>query len=161
MGGEYWPLGWYPVVAKTFTTGEQVLTSPKKIQIFPSTDVIDAASLVQFASNSGQNEVITHSARYQTLWTDKNLARKKLRLTSVNSRLAVNVVSLNGWDFLTKLIKFILVFASYSTSNAPKTIELCFPRASCSSHLPSILPSILDAFFLFGCCIVNHRPAAI
>jgi hypothetical protein len=70
-----------------------ILTSPKKIQFWPSTDVIDAASLVQIASNSSQDEVIMRSTCYQTLWTDKNLARnystkklvKKLALMSANS----------------------------------------------------------------------------
>ena len=38
-------------------------------------------------------------------------------------------------------------FTSYSTSNAPKTMELRFPRTFCLSHLPSILPSILDIYF--------------
>ena len=46
-----------------------------------------------------------------------------------------------------KLNKFILVFYLYSTSNAPKTMELCFPRASCLSHLPSILLSIQETNF--------------
>ena len=32
-------------------------------------------------------------------------------------------------------------------SNAPKTMELCFPRASRLSHLPSILPSVVAASF--------------
>jgi hypothetical protein len=47
----------------------------------------------------------------------------------------------------TKFIEFILVFTSYLTSNAPKTMELRFPRASHSFHLPSMLPSIATASF--------------
>ena len=57
---------------------------------------MNSTSLI--ASNSGQDEVITRSTHYQTLWTDKNLARnysttklvKKLALTSANSCEAVN-----------------------------------------------------------------------
>ena len=68
------------------------INSPKKIRFWPSTDIIDAASLEQIVSNSGQDEVITRSLHYQTLRMDKNSARnysatklvKKLMLTSIN-----------------------------------------------------------------------------
>ena len=60
-----------------------------------------------------------------------------------------HVVSLNGREkIFTKVNKFILVFTSYSMSNTPKTMELCFPHAFCLLHLPSILPSIMAACFL-------------
>ena len=70
----------------------QILTSQKKIRFWPSTDVIDAASLVQIASNIGQAEVITRSTCYQTLWMNINSVRnysttklvKKLALVSAN-----------------------------------------------------------------------------
>ena len=56
------------------------------IGFWPSTDVIDAANLAQIVSNSGQDEVIMRSMRYQTLRTDKNSARNystmKLKLLS-------------------------------------------------------------------------------
>ncbi len=59
----------------TQRTNRQILTSAKKTRFWSSTDVIDAASFVKIASNSGQAEVITSSMRYQTLWTGKNLAK--------------------------------------------------------------------------------------
>ena len=43
---------------------------------------------------------------------------------------------------IIKLNDLCYVFTSYSTSNNPKTMELCFPRASRLSHLPSILLSV-------------------
>ncbi len=45
-------------------------------------------------------------------------------------------------------------------SNAPKTMELHFPRASCLSHLPSILPSVAAASFwlVVAFKIINRRP---
>ena len=45
-------------------------------------------------------------------------------------------------------------------SNAPKTIELRFPRTSRSSHLPSILPSIAATSFwlVVAFKIINQRP---
>ena len=44
-------------------------------------------------------------------------------------------------------------------SNAPKTKELRFPRASRSSHLPSILTSIVAACFwlVIAFKIINRR----
>ncbi len=59
----------------TQRTNWQILTSGNKIQFWPSTHVINAASFVKIASNSWQAKVIAHSTRYQTLWTDKNSAR--------------------------------------------------------------------------------------
>jgi len=47
----------------------------------------------------------------------------------------------------TNLNDLFYVFTSYSTSNAPKTMELRFPRTSRSSHLPSILPSVAAVSF--------------
>ncbi len=52
-----------------------ILTSAKKIQFWPSTHVMGEESLAKIASNSWQAEVIARSTCYQTLWTDKNLAR--------------------------------------------------------------------------------------
>jgi hypothetical protein len=58
------------------------------------------------------------------------------------------VVSLNKREkIFTKLNTFILLFTSYLMSNAPKTMELRFPRTSRLSHLPSIFPSIAAASF--------------
>jgi len=48
---------------------------------------------------------------------------------------------------VTKLNDFIIVYTSYSTYNAPKMMVSRFPHASCSSHLPSILPSVKAACF--------------
>ncbi len=59
----------------TQRTNWQILTNTKKIRFWPSTHGIDAASFVKIASNSWKAEVIARSTRYQTLWTDKNLAR--------------------------------------------------------------------------------------
>ena len=61
---------------------------------------------------------------------------------------------------ITKLNNLFYVFTSYSTSNAPKTVELRFPRASCSSHLPSILPSVAAASFwlVVAFNIIDRRP---
>ncbi len=53
---------------------------------------------------------------------------------------------------ITKLNNLFYVFTSYSTSNAPKTMELRFPHASRSSHLPSILP--FDAATSFWLVVV-------
>ncbi len=58
-----------------WTNWRILLTSAKKIRFWPSTHVIDAANFVKIASYSGQAEVIARSMRYQTLWTDKILAR--------------------------------------------------------------------------------------
>ncbi len=65
---------------------------------WPSTHVIDEESFLKIASNSWQAEVIAHSTRYQTLWTDKNSARYhsttklvlKWTVMTVHSTLAVN-----------------------------------------------------------------------
>ena len=45
-------------------------------------------------------------------------------------------------------------------SNAPKTMELRFPCASRSSHLPSILPSVAAASFwlVVALIIIDRRP---
>jgi hypothetical protein len=51
----------------TQCTNWQILTSTKKIQFRPSTHVINAASFIKIASNSGQAEVIVRSTHYQTL----------------------------------------------------------------------------------------------
>jgi len=61
---------------------------------------------------------------------------------------------------VTKLNNLFYVFTSYSTSNAPKTMELCFPRASSLSHLPSILPSVAAASFwlVVAFKIIDRRP---
>ncbi len=53
----------------------KLLTGAKNKRIWPSAHVIDAASKVKIVSNSRQAEVIVRSTHYQTLWTDKNLAR--------------------------------------------------------------------------------------
>ncbi len=46
-----------------------------------------------------------------------------------------------------KLNDFIIVYTSYSTYNTPKMMVSCFPHASRSMHLPSILPSVAAACF--------------
>ncbi len=45
-------------------------------------------------------------------------------------------------------------------SNAPKTMDLRFPRTSRSSHLPSILPFVAAASFwlVVVFTIINRRP---
>ncbi len=45
-------------------------------------------------------------------------------------------------------------------SNAPKTMELRFPCASRSSHLPSILPSVAATSFwlVVALIIIDRRP---
>jgi hypothetical protein len=73
-----------------------------------------------------------------------------------------HVVTLNGQEKkFTKLIKFILVFTSYSTSNAPKTMELRFPHAPHLSHLPSTLTNVAaTCFWLVGAFkIINRQPS--
>ncbi len=62
-------------------------------------------------------------------------------------------------NLITKLNDLCYVFTSYSTSNAPKTMELRFPHASCLSHLPSILPSVTAASFwlVVAFKIINRR----
>ncbi len=67
----------------TQCTNWRILNSTKKTQFWPSTHVIDAASFVKIASNSEQAEVITRSMHYQTLWTDKNLARNYITMKLV------------------------------------------------------------------------------
>ena len=61
---------------------------------------------------------------------------------------------------ITKLNNLFYVFTSYSTSNAPKTMELRFPCASRSSQLPSILPFVVVASFWFVVAfkIIDRRP---
>jgi hypothetical protein len=56
-------------------TNWRILTSTKKMQFWPSTHVIDAASFIKIVSNSWPAEVNARSTRYQTLWMDKNSAR--------------------------------------------------------------------------------------
>ncbi len=48
---------------------------------------------------------------------------------------------------ITKLNNLFYVFTFNSTSNAPKTMELHFPCASCLSNLPSIQPSVAATSF--------------
>jgi hypothetical protein len=48
---------------------------------------------------------------------------------------------------ITKLNNLFYVFTFNSTSTAPKTMKLRFPRASRSSNLPSILHSVAAASF--------------
>ncbi len=66
--------------AKIYCTAQrtnfQRLTSAKKVRSWPSTHIINVASFVKIASNSGQAEVIARSTRYQTLWTDKKFSKK-------------------------------------------------------------------------------------
>ena len=61
---------------------------------------------------------------------------------------------------VTKLNDLLHVFTSYSTSNAPKTTELCFPCASRSSQLPSILLFVAVASFclVVALIIIDRRP---
>ena len=53
-----------------------------------------------------------------------------------------------------------MIFTSYSTSNAPKTMKLCFPRFSRSLHLPSKLPSVAAASFwlVVAFKIIDRQP---
>ena len=62
-------------------------------------------------------------------------------------------------NYLTQ--QFILVFYLQSTQNAPKMIVLRFPHKSRSSHLPSVLPSIVAACFwlVVVCKMVNQQPS--
>ena len=62
--------------------------------------------------------------------------------------------------FITKLNNLFYVFTFNSTSNSPKTMELRFPRASRSSNLPSILPSIAatSVWLVVAFKIVDRRP---
>ncbi len=56
------PKTWHAkIYFPTQCTNWQILTSAKKIRFWPSTHVIDAASFVKIASNSGQAEVIARS----------------------------------------------------------------------------------------------------
>jgi hypothetical protein len=47
----------------------------------------------------------------------------------------------------TKLSGFILVFYSFLTSTPPQQWNVASPATPAQSHLPFILPSILDAYF--------------
>ncbi len=96
----------------TQRTNWQILTSAKKIQFWPSTHIIDAASFVKIASNSGQAEVIARSRRYQTLWTDKNWSKNysstnlvwKWTVMTVQSCQAVNsFTAIRVWAGTIKL----------------------------------------------------------
>jgi hypothetical protein len=61
---------------------------------------------------------------------------------------------------ITKLNNLFYAFTSYLMSNAPKTMELRFPCASGSSHLPSILTSVAAASFwlVVALIIIDRRP---
>jgi len=59
----------------------------------------------------------------------------------------LNITNRPRKKIVTKLYDFIKVYTSYSTYNAPKMMVSCFPHASRSSHLPSILPSVVDPCF--------------
>ena len=61
---------------------------------------------------------------------------------------------------IAKLNDLFYVFTFYSTSKAPKTMELHFPRASRLSHLPSILPFVVAASFWLVVVfkIIDRRP---
>ena len=74
------------------------------------------------------------------------------------ARVLFNLADRPRRKLINKLNNLFYVFTSYSTSNAPKTMELRFPRASCSTHLPSILPSVAVAsFWLVVALIINDR----
>jgi len=73
-------------------------------------------------------------------------------------RVLFNSADLPRKKLITNLNNLFYVFTSYSTSNAPKTMKLRFPRASRSSHLPSILPSVAAAsFWLVVALIIIDR----
>jgi hypothetical protein len=78
----------------------------------------------------------------------------------VSVRVLFNSADRPRKTIVTKLNDLLHVFTSYSTSNAPKTTELCFPCASRSSHLPSILPSVAAASFwlVVAFKIIDRRP---
>ena len=61
---------------------------------------------------------------------------------------------------ITKLNTLFYVFTSYSTSKAPKTMELRIPRTSRLSHLPSVLHSFAAASFWLVVVfkIIHWRP---
>ncbi len=61
---------------------------------------------------------------------------------------------------ITKLNNLFNVFTFNSTFNAPKTMELRFPRASRSSNLPSIPPFVTAASFwlVVAFKIVDRQP---
>ncbi len=61
----------------------------------------------------------------------------------------------------TKLNNLILVYTTYSTSNALKMMVSRFPHASRLLQLPSILPSIADACFwlVVVCIFIGWRPS--
>ncbi len=48
---------------------------------------------------------------------------------------------------ITKLNNLFYVFTPYPTYNAPKMMASCFPHASHSSNIPSMLPSVTVACF--------------
>ncbi len=76
------------------------------------------------------------------------------------ARVLFNLADRPRKKLITKLNNLFYVFTSYSMSNAPKTMELCFPRASRLSHLPSILPSLAAASFwlVVALIIIDRRP---
>ncbi len=76
---ETWHATIYPT---TQCTNRQILTSAK-IQFWPSTHVVDAASFVKISRNSRQAKVITHSTGYQTLWADENSGQNCITTKSV------------------------------------------------------------------------------
>jgi hypothetical protein len=61
---------------------------------------------------------------------------------------------------ITKLNDLFYVFTSYSTSNAPKTMELRFPCTPRLSHLPSIQTSVAATSFwlVVALKIINQWP---
>ncbi len=96
-----WRTTIYPTTQRI---NRQILFIAKKIQFWPSTHIIDAASFIQIASNSGQAEVITRLMGYQTLWTNKNLVR--------NYSTTKLVKSLRSWASIeVKLLKCIILVA--------------------------------------------------
>jgi hypothetical protein len=76
------------------------------------------------------------------------------------ARVLFNLADQPRKIIITKLNDLFYVFTFNSTSNAPKTIELRFPCASRSSHLPSILPSVAAASFwlVVVLIIIDRRP---
>ena len=58
------------------------------------------------------------------------------------ARVLFNSADRSRKKLITKLNNLFYVCNSYSTSTAPKTMELHFLHTSCSLHLPSILLSI-------------------
>ncbi len=116
-----------------------ILTSAKTIWFWPSTHVIDEASFVKIASNSWQAEVIAHSRSYQTLWTDKNLARNHSTTKLVFKWTVTTVHSTSAGKGYCRIEKIIV---SLSLSNLFSPNSNSFPMNSNIAETATVLNSI-------------------